>query len=92
MPLNEWNVVTVIIAILGFIGTVAVPLSRNTKAMTSLGEQIKHLTYRMSEEEKDLEAFKTKASERHKKIFGELDKHDERLADHEHRIQNLEHK
>ena len=51
---NEWTVVTVIIAIVGLIGTVAVPLSRNTKAMTSLGEQIKHLTYRMSEDEKDL--------------------------------------
>ena len=89
---NEWTVVTVIIAIVGLIGTVAVPLSRNTKAMTSLGEQIKHLTYRMSEEEKDLEAFKAKASERHKTIFGELDKHGEQLTDHEHRIKDLEQK
>ena len=89
---NEWTVVTVIIAIVGLIGTVAVPLSRNTKAMTSLGEQIKHLTYRMSEEEKDLEAFKAKASERLKTIFGELDKHGEQLTDHEHRIKDLEQK
>ena len=33
-----------------------------------------------------------KASDRHEKIFTELDEHTERLGDHEHRIQNLENK
>lgn len=89
---TEWTVVTVIVSLLGLIGTVAVPLSRNTKAMTSLCEQIKHLNYRMGEEEKDLEMFKAKAAERHKTIFGELDKHGEQLTDHEHRIKDLEKK
>lgn len=88
--MNEWTIVTVIIAIVGLIGTVAVPLMKNTKAMTRLYEQLKLLAYRIGEEEKDLEEFKKKASDRHEKIFTELDEHTERLGDHEHRIQNLE--
>lgn len=89
---NEWTVVTVIIAIVGLIGTVAVPMTKNTKAMTQLTEQIKHLAYRMDAEEKDLQEFKEKASDRHKKIFDELDEHNGKLVEHEHRIQNLENK
>lgn len=86
----EWTIVTVIIAIVGLIGTVAVPLMKNTKAMTQLYEQIKLLAYRIGEEEKDLDEFKKKASDRHEKIFTELEEHTDKLGDHEHRIQNLE--
>lgn len=88
----EWTVVTVIIAIVGLIGTVAVPLQKNTKAMTQLSERISHLVYRMDENEKDLEAFKNKASERHKKIFERLDEDKIELIDHEGRITALENK
>ena len=35
----EWTVVSVIVVIAGLIGTVAVPLSKNTKAMTQLSEK-----------------------------------------------------
>ena len=90
--MNEWNVVTVIIAIVGLIGTVAVPLSKNTSAMTALSEQLKNLSERVGAEEKDLEDFKAKASDRHGKIFAELDEHEKQLGEHEFRIQNLEKK
>ena len=90
--IDEWNVVTVIIAIVGLIGTVAVPLGKNTKAMTKLHEQLSHLTYRMSEDEKDLKEFKEKASDRHKKLFDTLDVHSDKLNDHEARINTLERK
>ena len=92
MPLNEWDVVTVIIAIVGLIGTVAVPLAKNTKAMTDLSGQLEKLSYRVGLSEKDLEDFKAKASDRHGKIFAELDEHEKQLGDHEFRIQNLEKK
>lgn len=88
--MNEWTVVTVLIAVLGLIGTVAVPLTKNTKAMTRLGEQINHLAYRIDKEEDDLEEFKKKAADRHEKIFGHLDRHDVELGDHENRIKTLE--
>lgn len=86
----EWTVVTVIIAIVGLIGTVAVPLGKNTKAMTQLAEQINHLNFRITDDEKDFNDYKQKASLRHKKIFNSLDKHETELINHEYRLTNLE--
>ena len=88
--MTEWTVVTVIIALVGLIGTVAVPLTKNTRAMTKLGEQINHLLFRIEREERELTDFKTKAAARHEKIFHQLEAHDGKLNDHEYRIQNLE--
>ena len=86
----EWTVVMVIIALAGLIGTVAVPLSKNTKAMTQLSEQINHLGYRMEQEESELNAFKLKAADKHEKIFGQLNEHENKLINHEGRIYALE--
>ncbi len=88
--MSEWGVVTVVIALVGLISTVAVPLSKNTKAMTQLSGQIELLAYRIKEEENNLEAFKEKSADRHEKIFNQLDEQSERLTDHENRITNLE--
>ncbi len=88
--MSEWGVVTVLIALVGLISTVAVPLSKNTKAMTQLSGQIELLAYRIKEEENNLEAFKEKSADRHEKIFNQLDEHNERLNDQENRITNLE--
>lgn len=88
----EWTVVTVIIALVGLLGTVAVPLTKNTRAMTRLGAQIDHLLYRIGHDEEDLKSFKEKAADRHEKIFKQLDVHGDKIADHEHRIKNLEEK
>ena len=88
--MSEWGVVTVLIALVGLISTVAVQLSKNTKAMTQLSGQIELLAYRIKEEENNLEAFKEKSADRHEKIFNQLDEHNERLNDQENRITNLE--
>lgn len=90
--MTEWTVVTVIIAVAGLIGTVAVPLTKNTKAMTQLSMQLQHLLFRIENDEKDLTDFKTKAAARHEKIFKQLEAHDGKLNDHEYRIKNLEEK
>lgn len=90
--MTEWTVVTVIIAVAGLIGTVAVPLTKNTKAMTKLGEQINHLLFRIEREEQELTDFKTKAAARHEKIFHQLEVHDGKINEHEYRIKDLENK
>lgn len=87
---TEWTVVTVIIAIVGLIGTVALPLAKNTKAMTQLSERINHLVYRMEQDENDLTEFKNKAADRHAKIFGKLDEQEKTIINHEGRIYALE--
>mgnify|MGYP001077320301 CR=1 FL=1 len=89
---TEWTAVTVIIAIAGLIGTVAVPLTKNTKAMTQLSERINHLVYRMEQDETDLKEFKSKAADRHRTIFIRLDEHHRKITDHEGRINALERK
>ena len=86
----EWTVVTVIIAIVGLIGTVAVPLAKNTKAMTQLSERINHLVFRIEREEDELDEFRKKAADRHAKIFGKLDEHEKTIINHEGRIHALE--
>lgn len=86
----EWTVVSVLVVIAGLIGTVAVPLSKNTKAMTQLSERINHLVYRMEQDENDLTEFKNKAADRHAKIFGKLDEHEKAIINHEGRIYALE--
>lgn len=86
----EWTVVTVLIAIVGLIGTVAVPLSKNTKAMTQLSEKINHLVYRIDKDEIELSEFKNKSADKHRLIFDKLGEHQKSLINHESRIYALE--
>ena len=90
--MGEWDVVTVIIAIVGLIVTVAVPLNKNTSAMTSLREQLSGLAKQLEDEKQVLADMREKSAKKHGEIFGQLDEHEKTLTDHEHRIQNLEHK
>lgn len=86
----EWTVVSVIVVLVGLIGTVAVPLSKNTKAMTQLSEKINHLVYRMDKDEDELSDFKSKSAEKHRLIFDTLGEHQKSLINHESRIYALE--
>ena len=86
----EWTVVTVMIAIAGLMGTVALPLTKNTKAMTQLSERINHLVYRMDKDEDELSDFKSKSADKHRLIFDKLGEHQKSLINHESRIYALE--
>lgn len=81
-----------LIAVAGLIGTVAVPLSKNTRAMTQLSERINHLVYRMKQNESELSELKSKAADRHSKIFVRLDEQRKEIAAHEYRLNALERK
>lgn len=89
--MTEWNIVTVVVVIVGLIGTVAAPLVKNTRAMTQLSGEIKNLIYRIEINEKETDELKVKASNRHKQIFERLDEQGEKLNNHEGRISALEH-
>lgn len=90
--MTEWNIVTVVVVIVGLIGTVAAPLVKNTRAMTQLSGEIKNLIYRIEQNEKETDELKVKASHRHKQIFERLDEQGEKINNHEGRISALEHK
>lgn len=89
--MTEWNMVTVVVVIVGLIGTVAAPLVKNTRAMTQLSGEIKNLIYRIEQNEKETNEIKVKASSRHKEIFELLDEQGEKINNHEGRISALEH-
>lgn len=90
--MTEWNIVTVVVVIVGLIGTVAAPLVKNTRAMTQLSGEIKNLIYRIEQNEKETDELKVKASSRHKQIFERLDEQGKKINNHEGRISALEHK
>ena len=89
---NEWTVVTIIIALVGLIGTVTVPIVKNTRTLTRISADLEKIGEKLAEEKQELQEFKDKASDRHGKIFGELQEHAEKLTDHEYRISTLEKK
>lgn len=87
--MSEWTIVTVLIAIIGLIATVTAPLLKNTKAMTKLSDSIEHLSYRVTQEEKELSDFKEKSSKNHKRIYEKLDNHEDRIDNLEHKTKNI---
>lgn len=87
--MTEWGVVGVIVTIVGLLATVTAPLIKNTKVMTKLSDSIELLSYRISQEEKDLEDFKEKSSKNHKRIYEKLDNHEGRIDYLENKTKNI---
>ena len=81
--MNEWTVVTVIVALVGLIVTVATPMIKLNSTITALSTQVKQLL-------ENLEEFKT----RYKEQLKDLNDTDQRLFgrinDHETRISKVE--
>ena len=79
----EWEVVTVMIALVGLISTVTKPIMKLTKTITELNDTCRILEERM-------EKFESHNHNSHVKIWAHNDKQDEQLAEHENRISLLE--
>ena len=79
----EWEVVTVIIALVGLLTTVTKPIMKLTKTITELNDTCQNLEERM-------EKFENHNHDSHVKIWAHNDKQDEQLAEHENRISLLE--
>lgn len=81
--MNEWTVVTVIVALVGLVVTVATPMIKLNSTITALSSQVKILL-------DNLDEFKT----RYKEQLKELNDTDQKLFgsinDHEVRISRLE--
>jgi len=81
--MNEWNVVTVIIALVGLGAAVMKP-------MLTLNTSIVKLTARMENVSQGLDDLNDKNTENHKRIWDRMDEHGDQLKDHEKRIDHLE--
>ena len=80
---GAWDVVLVIIALVGLIKVFTEASEKWTKITTQLEVTVKELS-------KCVEEFKTNNTKTHEHIFNQLEEHCETLSDHDIRITKLE--
>lgn len=78
-----WEIALGVIALIGFVSSIAAGASKLAKTMGVLENTIKVLHETISE-------FKHDSNSTHEKIFDRLTEDEKTLVDHEGRIQNLE--
>ena len=83
--IDNWNVVEVIIALVGLFFCVAKPIMDNVKTTERLISSIEKLS-------EDLKELEKRNSDTHGRLFKRVDEHDERLDSHEVRIKIVENK
>lgn len=81
--MNEWTIFLVIGELLVFIVTVVKPLITLNTTIVKLNDSIKQL-------DKSFEKLSTKNDESHKRMWKELDSHEDKINDHETRIKIIE--
>lgn len=86
--MNEWTVVTVIVALVGLVVTVATPMIKLNSTITALSSQVKLLL-------DNLDEFKTRYKEQLKelnatdqKLFGLINDHETRISKLETKVQD----
>ena len=81
--MTEWGVVTVIVALVGLIATVAAPIIKLTGTINTLSGKVKLLL-------SNLDEFKGRYKETLEELKGADQRQCNRLDDHEHRLTQLE--
>lgn len=86
----EWTTVTVVIALVGLIGTVTTPLIKLNSSITKLNVTLDTIKGELEEQKKALSAQKADSRESHRRLWAHNDEQDTTLNDHETRIRVLE--
>jgi uncharacterized membrane protein (DUF106 family) len=81
--MNEWTIVTVIIALVGLFFTLGKPI-------ITLNNNITKLTVTVESLQKTVDKLEAKQAEDQKRVWERLDKGSKKFDDHENRITNLE--
>lgn len=81
--MSEWEVMGVLIAVVGFLATLIKPIVKLTSSVTKLTTVVERLS-------EDTEEQKNRSAEVHSRLWAHNDAQDERLNDHETRITLLE--
>lgn len=81
--MEKWDIVAVIIALAGLMGTVIGPIVKLTRAITSL-------TAAMENMEKGVAVLTSDNKESHARIWSHAEEQDRQIADHETRIRVME--
>lgn len=81
--MNEWTVVTVIVALVGLFMAVGAPIIKQTQTMTKLDATMETLSEKLTQLEE-------KNSDAHKRIWDHNNDQDKQINNHEIRIVKLE--
>ena len=81
--MTEWQVVGVIIALVGLVGATVAPLIRLNSTITKLTLTVDHLV-------KDMDEQHRRSHDAHTKLWDHQNEQDEKLVNHEIRITKLE--
>ena len=90
--LNEWTVVTVLIALIGLFFTVGKPVISLNKNITMLNMSVERNNARLDKQEKAIEKQQQAAHDSHQKLWDHNTRQDMQISDHETRISVLEQK
>lgn len=90
--MNEWSVVTVLIALVGLFVTVGAPIISLNKNIATLNAEMKRSNARHDKNEKAIEKQQEAAHTSHQKLWEKNAAQDKILGDHESRISVLENK
>ncbi len=88
--MNEWGVVTVIIALVGLFLTVGKPIINLNKTMTTLNVNVEHNSQELKELKGDFKTQRDSASASHQRLWDHNAQQDKQIQDHETRIGLLE--
>lgn len=83
--MNEWQVVGVIIALIGLVGAIVAPLLRLNGSITKLTITVDQLV-------KDMDEQHRRSHDAHEKLWDHQNEQDSKLVNHEIRITKLENK
>ena len=90
--MNEWTIITVLIALVGLFMTVGKPIITLNTNITLLRADIQQNSKEIEEQKKELQQQREYAKKSHEKIWGHNTEQDKMLQDHETRICILEQK
>lgn len=86
----EWNVVGVLVTLVGLAVAVGGPVLKLNGSITRLTTLLQAIEHRLDEVEREARDQRAHAAESHRRIWAHSDEQDERLEDHEKRITLLE--
>lgn len=88
--MNEWTVISIIIALVGLFATVSAPIISLNKNIATLNAEMKRSNARLDKHDQAFKEQSESAHESHQRLWDKNDEQDVRLNDHETRIKVLE--
>lgn len=88
--MNEWTVVSVIIALVGLFITIGKPIINLNNTMTTLNITVQQNNKELEDQKKELKEQRDSAHISHQRLWDKNDEQDAKISNHETRLSVLE--